>query len=289
MGKKGKKKKSGEVEKQEAVSVDGMASKSQYGGVFLALIAVIFAVSVTAIRSELVSSRPSRRTAALKMDEAFLTVLSEIHSDVILSVLSDLCYQCFPQPVGFVPSVSGPGNVSAVTFTVSTQHALTLQLNSTPVNTELCRVHFHFGEQGNYSLWVKSLSDPNHINCTIVTVTEPVNSYLPLLIALVVCVAVCVLATVWSAVMRLSFVNNLLLRVGSSVEAERLINSDLGSPSRIVESSESMAPLQPVERFYPLGTPPEGGERHRVLLVPVMLWPNCTCVLIIPTTSVQLN
>ncbi|MCI4395128.1 hypothetical protein PGIGA_G00176830 [Pangasianodon gigas] len=146
MGKKGKKKKSGEVEKQEAVSVDGMASKSQYGGVFLALIAVIFAVSVSAIR-----------------------------------------------------------------------------------------VHFHFGEQGNYSLWVKNLSDPNHINCTIVTVTEPVNSYLPLLIALVVCVAVCVLATVWSAVMRLSFVSNLLLRVGSSMEAERLINSDLGSPSRICE------------------------------------------------------
>ncbi|MCJ8749320.1 hypothetical protein PDJAM_G00175010, partial [Pangasius djambal] len=70
-----------------------MASKRQYGGVFLALIAVIFAVSVSAIRSELVSSRPSRRTAELKMDEAFLTVLNEIHSDLLLSVLSDLCYQ----------------------------------------------------------------------------------------------------------------------------------------------------------------------------------------------------
>lgn len=53
MGKKGKKKKSVEVEKQAGESVSDMGSKSQYGAVLLALIAVIFAVSVSAIRSEL--------------------------------------------------------------------------------------------------------------------------------------------------------------------------------------------------------------------------------------------
>ncbi|GAA6074692.1 heparan-alpha-glucosaminide N-acetyltransferase isoform X1 [Tachysurus ichikawai] len=176
MGTEGKKHNSGLLEKQEGVTVDDMGAKSQHGPVIVALIAVIFAVS--GIRSELVLSRPSRKSPVLKMDEAFLTVLNEIQSDVILSVLSGLCYQCFPQPVGIVPSVSGPGNVSALIFTVNTQHALTLQLNSTPANNELCRVNYHFGEQGNYSLWVKNLNNPNDFNCTIVTITGPINSSL---------------------------------------------------------------------------------------------------------------
>uniref|UniRef100_A0AAR2JT95 Heparan-alpha-glucosaminide N-acetyltransferase catalytic domain-containing protein n=1 Tax=Pygocentrus nattereri TaxID=42514 RepID=A0AAR2JT95_PYGNA len=62
-------------------------------------------------------------------------------------------------PVGRIPAGPGPGVPATLGFTVSTQHALILQLNSTPLNTELCRMHFHFGEHGNYSLWVKNLND----------------------------------------------------------------------------------------------------------------------------------
>ncbi|KAI5606753.1 heparan-alpha-glucosaminide N-acetyltransferase isoform X2, partial [Silurus asotus] len=62
-----------------------------------------------------------------------------------------------------------------------------------------------------------------------------------LIIALVVCVAVCVLASLCSSLMRLNFMRTLVLRVGSTMEADRLINSDLGSPSRIVESTESIS------------------------------------------------
>ncbi|KAI5087643.1 heparan-alpha-glucosaminide N-acetyltransferase isoform X1 [Silurus meridionalis] len=234
MGKKEKKKNSEEVWKQNGISGDGMGSKQQHGA---ALLALICAVSVSALRPELSWSRPSRKTTVLKMDEAFLSVLNEIQSDLIFSVQSEQCYQ----PVGMVPAVSGPGNISAVIFTVNTQHTLTLQLNSTPANIELCRMHFHFGEQGNYSLWVKNLNDPEHMNCTIATINEPINSYLPLIIALVVCVAVYVLASLCSSVMRLNFMRTLVLRVGSSMDADRLINSDLGSPNRIVESTESIS------------------------------------------------
>ncbi|XP_060772779.1 heparan-alpha-glucosaminide N-acetyltransferase-like [Neoarius graeffei] len=74
----------------------------------------------------------------MKTNEVFLTVLNEIQNDLILLILSDQCYQCLPQPMGTVPSVSELGNVSTVSFTVSTQHVLTLQLNSTPANTEHC-------------------------------------------------------------------------------------------------------------------------------------------------------
>lgn len=39
-------------------------------------------------------------------------------------------------------------------------------------------VPFHFGEQGNYSLWVKNLNDSSVVSCSVVTDTEPINSYM---------------------------------------------------------------------------------------------------------------
>lgn len=53
-----------QVEKQEDVSVDDMGSKIQHGPALLALMAVILAVSVSALRSELLC-KYTRRTRAL--------------------------------------------------------------------------------------------------------------------------------------------------------------------------------------------------------------------------------
>ncbi|XP_037389003.1 heparan-alpha-glucosaminide N-acetyltransferase isoform X2 [Pygocentrus nattereri] len=201
------------------------------------------------------SSRPRRKTAALKMDEAALYVINEVESEMLLSIMSDHCFQCFPQPVGRIPAGPGPGVPATLGFTVSTQHALILQLNSTPLNTELCRMHFHFGEHGNYSLWVKNLNDLSQVNCTMVTDSEPINSYLPILLAFLVFASLYVLAAIWNSVKGLDAVRNLLLRLGSTMEAERLINSELGSPSRVVESSaESIIPATAGRRLRSLDT-----------------------------------
>lgn len=42
----------------------------------------------------------------------------------------------------------------------------------------ISRVPFHFGEHGNYSLWVKNLNDSSVVNCSVVTDADPVNSYI---------------------------------------------------------------------------------------------------------------
>lgn len=42
----------------------------------------------------------------------------------------------------------------------------------------ISRVPFHFGEYGNYSLWVKNLNDSSVVSCSIVTLADPVNSYI---------------------------------------------------------------------------------------------------------------
>ncbi|XP_072526319.1 LOW QUALITY PROTEIN: heparan-alpha-glucosaminide N-acetyltransferase [Salminus brasiliensis] len=232
-----------------------MAPNTQRRAIFLAVLAALLALCVAPLTAQLPSSRPRRKTAALKMDEAALSVINEFQSEMLLSVMSDHCFQCLPQPVGLVPAGSGPGAPTTVGFTVSTQHALTLQLNTTPDNTELCRMHFHFGERGNYSLWVKDLKDPSVANCTMVTDSEPVNSFLPILLAFLVFASLYVLAAIWNSVRGLEAVNNLLQRLGSTMEAERLINSELGSPSRLVEASaESIIPTTARRRLRSLDT-----------------------------------
>ncbi len=39
-------------------------------------------------------------------------------------------------------------------------------------------INFHFGEQGNYSLWVKNLNELSRVSCSMITDSEPINSYL---------------------------------------------------------------------------------------------------------------
>uniref|UniRef100_A0A8C4IJP5 Heparan-alpha-glucosaminide N-acetyltransferase n=1 Tax=Dicentrarchus labrax TaxID=13489 RepID=A0A8C4IJP5_DICLA len=126
------------------------------------------------LRINSASGFPHHKHIALKMDEALLTVNNELDSEVVVSWMSERCYQ-----VGsHIPNRSSPGQPGSVDFVVSTQHEITLQLNSTPVNLELCTLPFHFGEHGNYSVWVKNLNDSSVVNCSLVTHADPVNSYI---------------------------------------------------------------------------------------------------------------
>ncbi|KAG7458870.1 hypothetical protein MATL_G00225180 [Megalops atlanticus] len=213
--------------------------------IFSTVIAVLLAVCVAPLTAKIPLSHPHHKSAQLKMDEASLIINNEARTEVVVSWLSDHCYQCLFQPLGVVPAGPGPGVPSTMDFTINTQHAMTLQLNSTLTNLELCRVHFHFGEHGNYSLWVKNLNDTSVVNCSMVTDKEPINSYLPILVAFLVYAGLSILVAVGSTIMRLDVVRNILFRLGNSVETERLINSELGRPSRTVESSSSDSPIPP--------------------------------------------
>uniref|UniRef100_A0AAR2LCZ9 Heparan-alpha-glucosaminide N-acetyltransferase catalytic domain-containing protein n=1 Tax=Pygocentrus nattereri TaxID=42514 RepID=A0AAR2LCZ9_PYGNA len=139
-------------------------------------------------------------------------------------------------PVGRIPAGPGPGVPATLGFTVSTQHALILQLNSTPLNTELCRMHFHFGEHGNYSLWVKNLNDLSQVNCTMVTDSDRLSPDLG-----EKCLYVFIYLLFLFSLFRLDAVRNLLLRLGSTMEAERLINSLLFCDVLVLACSSSLA------------------------------------------------
>uniref|UniRef100_A0A8C0F304 Heparan-alpha-glucosaminide N-acetyltransferase n=1 Tax=Bubo bubo TaxID=30461 RepID=A0A8C0F304_BUBBB len=82
--------------------------------------------------------------------------------------------------MAFVPPSNGslrnPGTAAVM---VDTQHPLTLLLNSSVGDRELCKIQYHFGEFGNYSLVVKTLSTSTKtVSCDLVINEGPINSYL---------------------------------------------------------------------------------------------------------------
>ncbi|XP_052402417.1 heparan-alpha-glucosaminide N-acetyltransferase isoform X1 [Carassius gibelio] len=241
--------------KEEAVTSDVMASEREYRWTVCAVIVLFIALCTAHMTDRPASSHPHRRTTVLKMDEASLSVTNEMENAMMLYVVSDHCYKCLPQLLGVIPASPASGTPTTVGFVVGTQHALTLQLNSTSANLEQCKVNFHFGEKGNYSLWVKNLNEPSGVNCSMITDSEPINSYLPILFAFLVFALLAALSAIWNTVKRLDVVTNLLLRLGSTVETERLINSELGTPNRLVDASmESIIPATTGRRLRSLDT-----------------------------------
>ncbi|XP_058495659.1 heparan-alpha-glucosaminide N-acetyltransferase [Solea solea] len=200
-----------------------------------AAIALIVAVCVAPLTAEItISVFHHQKHNILKMDEALLTVSNELDTELVVSWKSERCYQCLYQQLGVVPGAPSPGQLGSVDFVVSTQHEITLQLNSTTVNPQLCMVPFHFGEHGNYSLWVKNLNDSSVVNCSVVTDTEPTNSYIPILVAFLIFGGLFLVSAIGRIILRLDVVKSILFRLGGSMETERLINSELGSPGRTV-------------------------------------------------------
>ncbi|TKS68112.1 Heparan-alpha-glucosaminide N-acetyltransferase [Collichthys lucidus] len=234
-------------------SRDQMTRTGTHHVCLLAVLGLVVAVCVAPLTAEVSSSgSPHHKHQVLKMDEASLTVYNELDSEVLVSWMSERCYQCLYQQLGVVPAGSSPGQPGSVDFVVGTQHAVTLKINSTQ---ELCRFPFHFGEHGNYSLWVKS--DSKVVNCSMVTQADPVNSYIPILVAFLVFAGLALVSAIGKIILRLDAVRALLFRVAGTMETERLINSELGSPGRTgtpVTDNILPPPPSPSKRLRSLDT-----------------------------------
>ncbi|KAF6737996.1 Heparan-alpha-glucosaminide N-acetyltransferase [Oryzias melastigma] len=222
----------------------------------IAMIALLVAVFVAPLTAESKFAAHHRKNFALKMDQALLTVSNELNSSVLVSWKSERCYQCLYQQLGAVDGASSPGQPSSANFTVSAQHAVTLQINNTSDNNELCNVQFHFGEHGNYTLWMKNLNGSDQVNCSVVTDAVPVNNYIPILVAFFVFVGLALMFAVGKRIMRFDAVKRFAIRIGGSMETERLINSELGSPRTDAPITDNILPppQSPSKRLRSLDT-----------------------------------
>ncbi|XP_067850487.1 heparan-alpha-glucosaminide N-acetyltransferase-like isoform X2 [Heptranchias perlo] len=184
---------------------------------------------------------PERRSQKLEMDQAVLRVYNELfHEGLVVSWLSDHCYQCLYQELGKVPPEKRLGHPRNSTFVIDTKHPVTLQLKTKVDGQEVCRVHESFGELGHYSLWVTKANLSNvsgPVNCKIIIDQEPINSNLPILYAFLVYAGLAISVCLGQFILGLHSVNNLLFRLSPRVEMERLINSELGSPNRLTDNT----------------------------------------------------
>ncbi|NXX22396.1 HGNAT acetyltransferase, partial [Podargus strigoides] len=167
----------------------------------------------------------------VRMDQAVLLVRNELPAQGLsLAALSGACHQCSYQVLAFVPPGDGSPGTAAVA--VDTQHPLTLRLSSSAGHGELCKIQYHFGEFGNYSLVVKTLNTSTEtVSCDLVINESPINSYLPILFAFLVYMGILAILIVGRLLMKIGPVRNWVYKTLNRRETDRVINSELGSPN----------------------------------------------------------
>ncbi|XP_064441522.1 heparan-alpha-glucosaminide N-acetyltransferase isoform X2 [Mirounga angustirostris] len=170
----------------------------------------------------------------LKMDQALLLIHNELHgTNLTVFWNSECCYHCLFQVLVNVSWSGRPGKPSIAVGAVSTQHGSLLQLNDTLEEKEVCRLEYKFGEFGNYSLLVKHTHNAvNEITCDIIVNKNPIDSNLPVCIAFLVGVALIIAVSFLRFLLSLDDFHNWISKAINSRETDRLINSELGSPSR---------------------------------------------------------
>uniref|UniRef100_A0A2K5DHR0 Heparan-alpha-glucosaminide N-acetyltransferase n=1 Tax=Aotus nancymaae TaxID=37293 RepID=A0A2K5DHR0_AOTNA len=175
-----------------------------------------------------------KRHVELKMDQALLLIHNELlGTNLTVYWKSESCYHCLFQVLVNIPQSPKAGKPSIAATPVSTQHGSVLQLNNTLEEKEVCRLEYKFGEFGNYSLLVKYIHNGvSEIACDLAVNEDPVDSNLPVSIAFLTGLALIIVISFLRLLLSLDDFNNWISKAISSRETDRLINSELGSPSR---------------------------------------------------------
>ncbi|ELW71398.1 Heparan-alpha-glucosaminide N-acetyltransferase [Tupaia chinensis] len=170
----------------------------------------------------------------LKMDQALLLIQNELLGrNVTVLWQSERCYRCSLQVLANVSGSGKPGKPRITAVAVNTQHGSILQVNDALEEKEVCRLEYKFGEFGNYSLLVKhSQNGLGESACDLVVNENPVDSNLPVTIAFLIGLALIITISFLRFLFSLDDFHNCISKAMNSRETDRLINSELGSPSR---------------------------------------------------------
>ncbi|XP_006897065.1 PREDICTED: heparan-alpha-glucosaminide N-acetyltransferase [Elephantulus edwardii] len=175
-----------------------------------------------------------KKHVELKMDQALLLIHNELlGTSLTVYWKSESCYHCLYQALVNVSRSGKAGKPSIAAVAVSSQRGSILQLNDTLEEREVCRLEYKFGEFGNYSLLVKHPSNGvSEIACDLAVNKNPVDSNLPVTIAFLIGLALVIAVSLLRLLLSLDDFNNWISKAINSRETDRLINSELGSPSR---------------------------------------------------------
>nr|XP_033771290.1 heparan-alpha-glucosaminide N-acetyltransferase isoform X4 [Geotrypetes seraphini] len=210
---------SGDGRDEVTAAERAMAGGSTLGALCLALVGSLLLLGVRYVAGaapRLEADLYRERPLELKMDQALLLIHNVDGESITVSWLSDHCYQCSYQRLIVVPGAmtSRPFNLAAVP--VDSQHPVTLQLNDSSRNKEICRMHYSFGEFGNYSLWVRQnlFGGVKAVSCEMIVNKSPASSSLPVLLAVLIYGGIGILWTLGYFVVRLSLIIMVFVNYG---------------------------------------------------------------------------
>ncbi|KAM9194783.1 heparan-alpha-glucosaminide N-acetyltransferase isoform 2-T2 [Dugong dugon] len=223
----------GRKRRPELAAAAAAGSMSGAAGAGRALAALLLAASVLSA-ALLAPDLNQKKHVELKMDQALLLIHNELlGTSLTVYWNSESCYHCLYQVLVNVSRSGKPGKPSIAAVAVSTQHGSILRLNDTLEEREVCRLEYKFGEFGNYSLLVKHPNNGgNEISCDVVVNKDPIDSNLPVSIAFLIGLVLIIAISFLRLLLSLQDFNNWISKVINSRETDRLINSELGSPSR---------------------------------------------------------
>ncbi|KAM9621804.1 heparan-alpha-glucosaminide N-acetyltransferase isoform 1-T1 [Trichechus inunguis] len=237
----------GRKRRPELAAAAAAGSMSGAAGAGRALAALLLAASVLSAALLAPGESPERgadsaaqqdldqkKHVELKMDQALLLIHNELlGTSLTVYWNSESCYHCLYQVLVNVSRSGKPGKPSIAAVAVSTQHGSILRLNDTLEEREVCRLEYKFGEFGNYSLLVKHPNNGgNEISCDLVVNKDPIDSNLPVSIAFLIGLVLIIVISFLRLLLSLQDFNNWISKAINSRETDRLINSELGSPSR---------------------------------------------------------
>ncbi|XP_076369113.1 heparan-alpha-glucosaminide N-acetyltransferase-like isoform X1 [Tachypleus tridentatus] len=134
----------------------------------------------TTLKTDVMLDKSNSHTCEnLKIDEACLTIQSTVSNPLTLWTQSSECEGC---PVLFQTNITSGGNV---TLKVNSSTETNVTLTRMPAEDVFCSQLYSFGEFGNYLMEVGE-DKRNNKRCSIIITKEPVNIYIPILVAIVV-------------------------------------------------------------------------------------------------------
>lgn len=216
-----------------------------------ALVALLLAASVLSAALLAPGGSPAppqdvdkKKPVELKMDQALLLIHNELpETHLTVYWKSERCYHCLFQLLVRVPQSGKPGKASTAAVSVSTQHDSILQFNDSLGEKAVCRLEYKFGEFGNYSVLVKNTRNGSSgIACDIVVNEKPVDSNLPVIVVFLIGLALIIVMSFLRLFLSLDDFNSWISKAIHSRETDRLINSELGSPSRADPLSGDLQP-----------------------------------------------
>ncbi|XP_789038.4 heparan-alpha-glucosaminide N-acetyltransferase isoform X2 [Strongylocentrotus purpuratus] len=174
----------------------------------------------------------------ISYDTAFVYVSNGLEETINLSIQTTECYQCKLVLLG---SMGVRGSVE-VQVDTAWPVVMDISLEDQPVdNATVCRMTYHFKQNGNYSWYINNKKSMDSFDCKLIATNSPPNAFIPIYVTIGIFAAMAIFCILYKKMCNSGSINRFLNYLGM----ERVVSSDLGTPSNPVAEADSNSIQRP--------------------------------------------